>query len=642
MRVVHHYRTGNPRLGVFYVVFGLLFFVLVSGLAWRQLLMHQEYREREQKQSQRRVIQPGPRGNIYDYSGKLLVGNRPRFSAVVYLEELRTEIQKEYYDIKRELLAEHEAKNTEEPFTFDWKETSWQARENVLQRYLDEINDILDTDHELNRRNFRRHFVERQLMPFELVSDLPQEDYARLIEQLPLGSKIDIYTDTARDYPHGSAAAHTLGYVRGSWQVPPADLPGEELRTYSYKGEVGINGIEKQFDDVMQGESGGEVYLVDKFQYQFGDPIVQKKAKQGGHVYTSLDIDLQLAAEKALGDRTGAVCAIMVETGEILVLASSPDYDLNDFSPRLSQETVNQINEKGAWVNRATKGLYPPGSTFKLVTAVAGMREGVLDPDEQVEGGPYFRVGNKLFPEHTGGPYYDTDLAKAIEKSSNVYFYDMGIRAGIDAISREAKRFGMDEPFDIELPFRQTRMLVPDKQWSLDERGFPWRGGDTANVSIGQGDLLVTPLHVAAFTASLARRETRTDLTLLKREPGEVVDHGGEPIGLTDYQYNAILEGMERVVGPSGTGRYAQIDGIRIAGKTGTAQVKRPSGKITLAWFTGFAPIDNPQIAVTVIVEGTSSNDRYAGGSTAAPVARAVLKEFFRERAADDLLASSP
>ncbi|WP_269540845.1 peptidoglycan D,D-transpeptidase FtsI family protein [Cerasicoccus fimbriatus] len=629
-------------MGVFYVVAALLFAVLASGLAWRQLLMHQEYREREQRQSQRRIIQPGPRGNIYDYSGKLLVGNRPRFSAVVYLEELRSEIQEEYINIKRELQAQHEAENPEEKFAFDWKETSWQARENVIQRYLSEINDILGTDHQIDKRYFRRHFVERQLMPFELVSDLPREDYARLIEQLPLGSKIGIYTDTARDYPNGSAAAHTLGYVRGSWIVPPEGIPGDELRTYTYKGEVGINGLEKQFDDILQGESGGEIYLVDKFQYQFGEPIFQQNAKQGGHVHTSLDIDLQLAAERALGDRTGAVAAIMVETGEILVLASSPGYDLNDFSPRLTQETVNEINEKGAWVNRAAKGLYPPGSTFKLLTTIAGMRSGAINPDEQVQGGSHFRVGNRLFPEHSGGPYYDTDVRKAIEKSSNVYYYDMGIRTGIENIANEARRFGMDEPLDIELPFQQTRMIVPDMEWSREVRGFGWRAGDTANVAIGQGDLLMTPLHVASFMASFARRETRTDLTLLRRDTGEIIDHGGEPIGLTDYQYQAILEGMERVVGPQGTGRYAMIDGVRIAGKTGTAQVKRPSGKLTLAWFAGFAPVDKPQIAIAVIVEGLTPGDRYAGGATAAPVARAVFKEFFQERAAEELLSMQP
>ncbi|WP_309397493.1 penicillin-binding transpeptidase domain-containing protein [Cerasicoccus maritimus] len=620
----------------------LLFGVLASGLAWRQLVMHQEYREREERQSQRRIIQPGPRGNIYDYSGKILVGNRPRFSAVVYLEELRSEFHKEYVRIKRELEDAHDASGSEEKFTFDWEEILWQARENVLQKYLDEINDIIGTNNQLSRRDIRRHFGERLLMPFELFSDLTEEQYARLIEQLPLGSVIGIYTDTTRYYPHGPAAAHVLGYVRGSWQIPPADLPGENLRTYSYKSEVGINGLEKEFNEVLQGESGGEVHRVDNFQYQFGDPIAQKNAKQGESIQTTLDIDLQLAAEKALGDRTGAVAAIMVETGEVLVLASSPGYDLNDFSPRLTQETVDEINEKGAWVSRATKGLYPPGSTFKLLTSVAGMRAGTLDPDEQVKGGSYFRVGNRLFPEHNGGPYYNIDLPMAIEKSSNVYYYDQGIRAGIDNISAEARRFGFDTPLGLELPFPQTRMLIPDKEWSRRVRGYGWRPGDTANVAIGQGDLLVTPLHVAAFTASLARRETRTDLTLIKRQPGEVIDHGGEPIGISDYEYNKILEGMERVVGPRGTGRYAMIDGIRIAGKTGTAQVKRPSGKITLAWFAGFAPIENPQIAIAVIVEGTSSTDHYAGGSTAAPVARAVMKEFFKERAADELLSMQP
>jgi len=639
MKVVHHYRQGNPRLGVFYVVFGMLFGVLAMGLAWRQLMMHQEYRERETRQSQRRVVQPGPRGNIYDYSGKLLVGNRPRFSAVVYLEELREEFQREYFDIKRALQAAHEAKDAEEPFAFDWEETLWQARENVLGRYLREINDILEANHELSRRDIRRHFGERLLMPFELVSDLPAEDYARLIEQLPLGSKIDIYTDTARDYPHGEAAAHTLGYVRGSWQVPPVDLPGEDLRTYSYKGEVGINGLEKQFDDALQGQSGGEVHIVDNFQYQYGEPIAQVNAKQGGHVHASLDIDLQLAAEKALGDRTGAVVALLVETGEVVVMASKPAYDLNAFSPALSHATAKQINESGGWLNRATRGLYPPGSTFKLLTAIAGMRSGDIDPDETVPGGSHFRVGNRLFPEHTGGPYYNIDLPKAIEKSSNVYFYDKGVDTGIETIAAEARRFGLHEPTGIELPYEEDGMLIPDMAWSREVRGYGWRPGDTANVSIGQGDLLVTPLQMAAFTASLARRETRTDVTILKRDPGEPVDHGGEPIGLTDDQYQTLLAGMERVVGEDGTGRHAMIDGVRIAGKTGTAQVKLASGRLTLAWFVGFAPVEEPKIAIAVIVQGLNPGDRYAGGATAAPIAREVFLEYFREHASDDLLA---
>ncbi|GHB94984.1 peptidoglycan D,D-transpeptidase FtsI family protein [Cerasicoccus arenae] len=629
-------------MGVFYVVFGLLFGVLMLGLAWRQLFMHKEYRQREERQSQRRIIQPGPRGNIYDYSGKLLVGNRPRFSAVVYLEELKEEFTKEYIRIKRELEDAHRATGSTEKFTFQWVEIRSQARFNVLQRYLDEVNRILGANHQLSERNILRHFNERSLMPFELVSDVPPEGYARLIEQLPLGSKIDIYTDTARDYPNGAAAAHALGYVRGSWQVPPPDLPGDNLRTYSYKGEVGINGLEKEFNNILQGQSGGEVYIVDKFQYQFGEPIAQINARQGDSIQTSLDIDLQLAAERALGNRTGAVVAIKVDTGEVLVLASSPSYDLNDFSPRLSQETADEINEKGAWLSRATRGLYPPGSTFKLVTAIAGMRAGIIDPDEKVAGGAYFPVGDRLFPEHSGGPYYSTDLRKAIEKSSNVYFYDMGIRTGIDNISAEARRFGLDKPAGIEIPFEETRMSIPDKEWSRRVRGFGWRGGDTANVSIGQGDLLVTPLGMAAFAASLARRETRTDVTILKRKNDEVIDHGGEPIGLTDDQYNAILEGMERVVGLKGTGRYAMIDGVRIAGKTGTAQVKIPGKKLTLAWFLGFAPVDDPQIAVVVIVEGLKPGDHYAGGATAAPVAREVFKEYFRERAADELLAITP
>lgn len=636
-----HFKQWNPRLNIFFLAFGAMFVVLVAGLAWRQLILRGEWKEKEDRQNLRRVIQPGPRGDILDRHGNILVGNRPRFSAVVYLRELREEFDQEYSKMLNAMREQHREDKPDEPFRFDWQQLRWESRQRVLQRYTDQINAILGTDKEITLRDLQRHYWSKLLMPFPLMGDLEPEEYARLIEQLPLGSPIDIYTDTARDYPFGPTACHTLGYVVANPDGINEDaIPGEELKTFHYKSEVGKNGLEKAFDDQLQGTSGGEIWVVDRFQFQYDKPLVEIPAKQGNDVITSLDIDLQLAAEEAMGEKTGAAVALDVKTGEVLVLASKPGYNLNDFSPFIRQEAWDQAVEQGALYNRATQGLYAPGSTFKMITAIAAMRNGVLDQDETLECGTHYRVGNRLFPEHSHASFGQVDVRKAIQKSSNVYFYQIGLRAGIENIAAEAKRFGLAEPTGIEIPYEATRMIVPTPEWRKERDGGIWTLGDTANVSIGQGDLFVTPLQMAAVAASLARRETHTRVTLLHDPQQKPVDHGGDPLGLTDEQYRAIIEGMEAAAGPEGTARFAMVDGVQIAGKTGTAQVKRPSGKITLAWFLGFAPAENPQIAVAVVMEGLVPGDHYAGGKTAAPVARAIFETYFADKDLSDLLAS--
>jgi len=201
---------------------------------------------------------------------------------------------------------------------------------------------------------------------------------------------------------------------------------------------------------------------------------------------------------------------------------------------------------------------------------------------------------------------------------------------GIDALSAEARRFGLHEKTCIEVPYETSRLVVPTKQWKRERIGAGWVPGDTANTAIGQGFLLMTPLRMATFIASIARGETRTRPTLvaLSREDGMRVDHGGERIGLTVEQQRQLWEGMERVVGRNGTGRLVQIDNFRIAGKTGTADFRAHGKEVNLAWFIGFAPVEDPQIAVAVMVEGTQVSHSYHGGSTAGPIAKDIFLKF--------------
>ena len=399
--------------------------------------------------------------------------------------------------------------------------------------------------------------------------------------------------------------------------------------TFKLKGKSGKAGLERHFNDMLTGSSGAEIYQVDRSGYR-EDRVDFRVPRKGQDLVTSLDLALQKAAENAIGDKTGAAVALDVKTGEVLVLASKPDYNLNDLTPYIPQDVYDTIQEKGAWLNRATQGLYPPGSTFKLITAHSILRHSIIDADTELESGKYFRVGNRLFPCHSSNGYGSIDVAKAISVSANVFFYRSGIDLGIDRLSAEAKAFGLDEPIDLEIPYMTRRMIVPDKQWKRETGHGGWVPGDTANTSIGQGFLLTTPLHMAAATASIARNETRTRPTLRRLSPNESIDHGGEPIGLAAEDRAAILKGMEMCI-EEGTGKLVKVPGIRIGGKTGTAEVTIEGRDSTLAWFVGFAPMEDPQIAVCVMIEGTQPGDNFHGGSTAGPIAHDIFETYFKQ-----------
>jgi len=639
MSQVDVHRGENPRILFFFWIIIAASLVLLAGLGWRQLIASRKYQEIEKQQTERRIFNPGPRGDIYDRKGNLLVGNRAHYSAVVYLDDLRPEFRREYSAIIRaereRLQAGYEStpapERPDQPPIPDYYELQWVARQNVIQNYIDEINRITGRDDSLARNKMVRHFNEQLLLPLPLVEDLSPDQYARLVEQVPVDSPIKVHTGTARYYPYGTAAAHALGYVQNV-TPDPGEFPDDGIKTFTFKQKVGKTGLERSFNDLLSGTAGTELWRVDPLGFQ-DTRLEMVPPKQGGDLITSIDIDLQLAAETALGERKGATVAIDVKTGEVLTIASHPNFDLNDLSPYIPRATFDDINERGAWLNRTVQLSYPPGSTFKLLTTIAGMRAGMIGPETRHDCQGVHRVGNRIFRCHARYGHGVVDTAAAIEGSCNVYYYAEGLRMGIDVLSAEAIRFGLNQKTGIELPFETSRIVVPTKSWKREEVGAGWVPGDTANTAIGQGFLLVTPLQMASFMASLARGETRTQPTLLALSPEKAksVEHGGEPIGLSRENWLTIWEGMQRVVGPDGTGRLVQIDGLRIAGKTGTADFRAHGEEVNLAWFVGCAPVEDPRIAVAVMVEGSSAADSFHGGSTAGPVAKDIFLEFIEQ-----------
>jgi penicillin-binding protein 2 len=633
--LVKSYKGYDPRVVFFYFIILGLLLVLGGGLAYQQLFRIGMHSERERQQNQRRVVVPGPRGNIYARDGQtLLVGNRPRFSVVLYLDELKVELRREHIRIHDNFLR---SAPKEVP---TYAQLEQIARVSVVQRYLDAVSKILGRDSQVDVKALREHFNRQLLLPYTLLDDLEPDDYARLLERLPVQSPVQVYTSSRRFYPFGSAAAHTLGYVRADENIDAEDLPGEDLKTFKMKGTVGKDGLEKSFDSLLQGEAGGTVFRVDPAGFRVDPPLAKRMPVQGKNLVTSLDIDLQLAAEEAIADQVGAAVAIDVKTGEVLVMASRPTYDLNLFSPRASNEVVAQMNESGAWNNLALDALYPPGSTFKILVSIAGLRTQAFDPhDTTVDCQAVMFIGKQKKTCDNGLAHHGhLDLAGAIADSCDIYFYTHGIELGPKAIANEARRFHLDRPTGIELPGevkatgRANGIIIPDPDWKKQFSGESWTDGDTANMSIGQGFVQVTPLQMACFTASVARGEVFTQPTLL-HDPNRPAQHT-ESIGLTPEQRTILMDGMRGVVTHGTAAKFfrlptSAIPGVEVAGKTGTAQY---GNKLNVAWFICFAPADKPEIAIAAAIRSDVPGENYAGGIYGASVANAVLKKYFEKK----------
>jgi len=670
--------TPVDRLRLFGVFFFFAagFLYVVAGLGYRQLIQTKDLKEQSDAQSQRVVMRPPARGRIYDRNGFILVDNRARWSVKADLAALQKEFRAEYL----RLVAAEKARDAVQVDRERLMET---ARIRVLQGWLNKVWFVIDEtnrgtklrkptkavpvtapgERQVNVDELRKHLRERRALPFTLVSDLAfpgtsqamsaedgAKSVARFIEQFPVEGPIRLESDIIRTYPFGTMAAHVLGYVKDTDDLPQnvddiSDIRFETLQKLHYTGKTGAAGIELTYNHVLCGLSGWELWTKTSSGYN-QTRLRHSEPTQGSNVMLSLDYRIQQAAESGLAKikdsqaklLPAAAVMLDVNTGEILALASQPTFDPNRLADRVSAVYYDEVEKAGAWLNRSTQGLYPPGSTFKVVTAIAGMRKKVVDWDDVLECGAFYRVGNRDFPEHEPVGFGEVNLDKMLAISCNVWNYQVGLRTGVDALSAEARRFGLDKPLlqtvsDVEtggkqmseLPYAASRgLVVPDREYKLRINAGPWNDGDTANMSIGQGYLLTTPLHMACLSASVARGETRTTPSIIHAPNRDGRHQGAEPIGLNQAQLEALREGMVRCV-EEGTGRSARIQGLPFAAKTGTAEYFKNREKAHLAWMIGFAPADNPVVAFAVLVEGQLDTNTW-GGKTAGPVVKEMIE----------------
>jgi len=436
-----------------------------------------------------------------------------------------------------------------------------------------------------------------------------------------------------RAYPTEGMAANLLGYVS---EVSQAQLAREEFQDFRSGEHLGQAGLERRFDAFLRGIDGGEQIEVDARGRALRE-LNRLDSRSGLNLVLTLDRRLQAAAEEAMRDKDGAVVVLNPSTGEVLALVSKPTYDPNLFAQRLTAEEWRDLlhNPKHPLQNRALQAQYPPGSVFKLVTAMAALESGAITPETRFFCGGSFSLGRFTFADWKKGGHGWLDLRGAIANSCNVYFYQTALKTGIDEMARVAREFGLGQPPGLGLG-DEARGIVPTPAWKK-QQGDAWYPGNTVITGIGQGMVVTSPMQIALMVSAIANGGILYRPWILKRVEslrGDVIEEY-EPeivrrVNLRPETLEVVREGMLAVVN-GGTGGRARIPGIAIAGKTGTAQVvrkeevKRRKDLKDHGWFAGFAPFENPQIAVVVLAENGGF-----GGQVAAPVAKTIFEAAFR------------
>ena len=591
----------------------LVYAIFVGRFFELQITEGADLRARSERNSVRNIILEAPRGDIVDREGRVLATTRPAFGLQVMPVDLH---------------ANREA-------TFE-----------ALGQLLDV--DPLEFEEKVGERRGRERF-----QPVRLADDLPYDRLARIESHLYALPGVMTDVRPRRHYVAGELAAHLLGQVG---KISGKQLSSEAFEGYKGWEVVGKSGLEATLEKNLRGTMGGRNVVVDVVG-RITDVIDEVKPVPGGTAMLTIDLDLQRVAEEAflpavLGEpaKVGALVAMDPRNGDVLALVSKPSYDPNSFAGGVNSETWTQLIED-EWrpiQNRAISGQYPPGSTYKAIVAAAALEAGVVEPSETFYCPGHFKLGRRTYRCWRRGGHGEVALHEALVKSCDVYFYQVGLRLGVDRLAKYAFGFKLGNRSRISIP-HELPGLIPTSEWK--ERRFeePWMRGETVSASIGQGFDLVTPLQLAVAYAAIANggEVMRPRLLLEMRDREGNVVPGPDPVVLSQVPVSAenlaiVRDGLEGVVMETGgTGGRARIRGVRVAGKTGTSQVvglehteglEEDEIAIRLrdhAWFAAYAPADAPEIVVAVIVE----HGRH-GGSTAAPVAQKVLARYFEKKAA--------
>lgn len=514
-----------------------------------------------------------------------------------------------------------------------------------IERTLARIGAVIELDEADRERVKGETRRKRPFLPVTVREDLDWRDVARIEVNAPDLPGVLIEVGQTRRYPFGEAAAHLIGYVGA---VSVRELTGEPLLELpSFK--VGKNGIEKVFDEELRGRAGRSEVEVNAAGRVIRE-LSRKEGKQGSAVRLTLDIGLQEFAHRRIGAESAAVTVMDVENGDILALASAPAFDPSAFNLGISRDYWRELtaDERAPLTNKAITGQYAPGSAFKMVVALAALEAGLAGPDHEVYCRGYVQLGKARFHCWKRHGHGRLDMVGAIQQSCDVYFYDLARRVGVDRIAAMARRFGLGRPTGISLPGEKPG-LIPTRDWKLAVLGKRWQGGETLVTGIGQGFVLATPLQLALMTARIANGGKAVTPRIVLPGASGTGEEAPPPkaLGVSEAALDVVREGMYAVSNtPRGTAYRSRITegGWRLAGKTGTSQVRRitlserrrgilkneerPWRERDHALFVAYAPADAPRYAISVVVEHGGG-----GAKAAAPIARDVLTEALRRDA---------
>ena len=597
-------KSGNPsfvidsfviRVGLLVLVGFLLFSVLVIRLWYMQVIRASEYEYKDRKQSARRIRIPAMRGEIFGRDGTAIVRNRPSFNVLFHPGEMTTERSRD------------------------------QAQ--FIMDKADQVAAVIGRYNPLTLENVRRHLNYQPGLPLTAFKDLSDEERGRLDELYPPVRGLEVTAEPMREYPFGSLAAQLIGYV-GNEDPGAAD----DRREYFYylPSLEGRSGLEYQYNEKLSGKAGSQFVMVNSNGFVYEQLEEPTPPENGFDLRLTLDVDGQLAAERALKKYHGAIVVVSANSGAVRVMASSPTFPPGDFVPSISRSRFKELNDDPGkpFLNRAVQGSYMPGSTIKPLTALAALENGIPETKTyDCEGRTPFGYSGGI---RCTGIHHDLDMRHAIMKSCNVYFVELGVEVGINALSRMFESAGIG---------RKTEIEIAERAGYLPKDGPKWNENETAYVSIGQGKVEVTPLQAAVFYAAIANGGTLYRPYLIDH----IYDHDrvtGNRLSVFDAvpfksgrlaasakSLDVIREGMYLVVHDSGgSGRRGNIQSAEIYAKTGTANVGTGSKATKNTWFNGFVkhPRTGELLSFAAVIEHGDS-----GGGTTAPIVAEMFTEWF-------------
>ncbi|MBF0119564.1 MAG: penicillin-binding protein 2 [Desulfobacterales bacterium] len=575
------------------------FIILIIRLFYLQIIEGEEYKRLSENNCIRLQSIDPPRGLIFDRGGYLLADNRPSFDVSIIVKDAKP--------VK-------------------------QTVEKLSNYILTPKSELLT---KINRQKGLSYYK-----PMVLKQDIGWDNLAVVeVHKFELPG-IDIDVRSRRHYINKYTASHVIGYLG---EINPELLKLELIKNgesseYRSGDFIGKCGVEKSYENYLRGKRGGRQVEVDVT----GRVVKVLKtidAKPGHNIYMTIDYDLQRRAEELIADVVGSVVAMEISSGDVLAMASTPSFDQNIFVSGMTKEQWDDLtsNSFKPLQNRATQCQYPPASTYKIITALAGLEEKVIDEHSTVFCPGYYRFGNRPFRCWRKGGHGKVDTVTAIAQSCDVFFYHVGQKLGVDKIAHYAKACGLGAQTGIALE-NEVPGIVPTSDWKKKTYKIPWQKGETLSIAIGQGYDLVTPLQLAVVMTVIANDGVRYKPLIVRRVEtveGKTV-YEGKPeiiskISINPKSLAIIKKGLWAVV-DHGTGKGSKLPNIEMSGKTGTAQIITTTGREEKlpykyrphAWFVAYAPSSNPKIAISVLVEHGEH-----GASAAAPVAKELVKTYF-------------